>query len=140
MDRIHCRGNRMYRNFRRNGNWIQIQVTKLLKFSASFFVFAVPREINDTVNIWATRCRTLDYLFHRTELGPKCSSWCGCREKLVKARILPMVKHDVKNYAHDLRLNPNFISYRHDEMGWSYVTVLATFYYLIDMTKWVDHM
>jgi len=68
MDRIHYNGNRMYRNSRRNGNSIQIQVTKLLKFAAPFHAFAVPREIHDTVNIWARRSRTLDYQFRRTEL------------------------------------------------------------------------
>jgi hypothetical protein len=99
MDRIHYKGNRMYRNLRRNGKWIQIQVTKLLNFSAPFLAFAVPREMYDTVNIWARRRRTLDNQFHRTELGLRCSSWCCCIEKLGKARILTMIQHKVKNYT-----------------------------------------
>jgi hypothetical protein len=70
MDRIHYKENRMYRNFRRNGNWIQIPVTKLLNFSAPFLAFEVPREIvYDTINIRARRRRTLDNQFHRTEFG-----------------------------------------------------------------------
>jgi hypothetical protein len=67
---------------------MQIQVTKLLNFSAAFHALAIPREMCDTANMRDGRSRTLDNQFNRTELGLKCSSRSYWSEELGKARVL----------------------------------------------------